>query len=140
VATKVEKPVLTTAFWELRLKDPSYAPVFLLWVNSTFGLIHFLSRATSSQGDIFKMKKEQLHDLKVPDPDRITLSKWKTLFDEVGSEKLNVYREEFVRAAGGVGIRHQIDQFIAAELGLGAPSPTVYELLAREPMMSKHRL
>ena len=100
----------------------------------------FLSAATSSQGDIFKLKKDQLRDLRVPDLDSIDHSKWKAQFAAFRNQPLGTYREQFTAAASQTGVRYALDQFISAELNLPPLTPALYELVAAEPMVSRDRL
>ena len=39
LAGESEEKVLATAFWEIILKDNNLKPIFLLWFNSTLGLL-----------------------------------------------------------------------------------------------------
>jgi hypothetical protein len=136
----VDYAVMGTAFWEVRLKDPAYAPVLTLWLASTYGFMFYLSVATSSQGDIFKMKKDQLADLLVPDPGTLAVPKWAECLKEVCSRPLPTYREQFEEAAIGKGVRWEIDQFVRTQLDLGELESMHYKLLAAEPMITRRRL
>ncbi len=140
LAFVVGQPVMGTAFWELRLNDPTYAQVLALWLASTFGFMLFLGIATSSQGDIVKLKKDQLRELLVPDPLKIDVSRWCATFNSLATSPLGLYRDQFLQAAEGKGLRFLIDHFVGPELGLTTPQQTEYELLAAEPIISKRRL
>jgi len=140
LAFVVGQPVMATAFWEVRLRDPSLAPVLVVWLASTYGFMAYLGVSTSSQGDIFKLKKEQMRDLSVPDPAQIDLARWRAELDRVGGRALGSYRQQFEAAANGSGVRHEIDLFVAGELGLKPIAQTHYALLAKEPMITKTRL
>ena len=68
VSYKVSKPVLATALWEI--KTDAFTKMMLsLWLNSTPGMLMFLSRANSGQGPIYQMKKANIKELLVPDPE-----------------------------------------------------------------------
>jgi hypothetical protein len=129
-----------TAFWELRLVEDRFKPVVALWLNSTFGIMQYLSMATSSYGDIFKLKKDQLRGVLVPNPQHLDVAAWERFYATVAAEPLLVYGQEFRRAAEGVGVRLAIDRFVASQLGLELPGKTIYELLAVDPVVTKNRL
>lgn len=132
--------VMATAFWEVRLNNPNQVPVVALWLASTFGFMQYLSIATSSQGDIFKMKKAQLLDLLIPDPSNLDLRQWSRTLDRVELEPVQCFRAQFEEAARGQAARLEIDRFVARHTGLTPFTTAEYELLARDPVISKTRL
>jgi len=134
--------VLTTAFWEIQLRNPAARSVLLLWLNSTYGFLQYLASATSSMGDIFKFKKGQMLTLPVVNPDTIdpvVLTEADVLLASVQDKPVLVYSHEFGLAATGRGVRHEIDQFFVAKLGLQPISSAQYMQIARDPILTMER-
>lgn len=140
LAMKSPLPVLTTAFWEVNLKEPSWEHCLLLWLNSTYCFMQFLGCSTSSMGDIFKMKKEQLYHMPVIDPSSIPLTTAKLFFESIQRIVFLPYGEEFALAAQKGGSRFNIDKFFSENLELPSIPPEIYRLLASDPIVSKSRL
>jgi len=132
--------VLTTAFWEIRPRDDRAEVAILLWLNSTYGVLQYLACATSSMGDIFKMKKDQIAAMPVVDPERLDEKQCRMLLRQVRSQEFFPFAGEFARAAAGAGPRRALDDFLCEQLGLPALSRRHYELLARDPIITKQRL
>src|SRR5262249_9589606 len=101
--------VLATAFWELQLARPPWEDLLLLWVNSTYGVLSFLSCATSSMGDIFKMKKEQLIDMPVCAPSAFEAEACAAMLAALGRAEFLPFPGEFARAAAQAGPRYALD-------------------------------
>ena len=91
-------------------------------------------------GDIFKMKKDQLADLPVADPKRINLAELRELFRLVGEEPFYPFAKEFSRAAASTGPRYKLDLFFKQALSLPTIDRQHYELLSRDPVITKSRL
>lgn len=140
LAMTTPSKVLTTAFWEVHLKDDRYVAPLLLWANSTYGILQFLACATSSMGDIFKMKKDQLQDMPIGDPSRLNVAKCEELLTQVGKKAFARYGEEFAGAARSSGVRLEIDQFLQQSLDLPPITQQHYELLAKDPVVVKRRV
>lgn len=139
LAMETPIPVLTTAFWEVRLIHDTWLPCLLLWVNSTYGFLAFLANATSSMGDIFKMKKEQLLGMPVVNPTRIPVPECLALVKEIQNEPFLPYAQEFSLASEKRGARYRIDHFFSARLELPALGQGCYALLANDPVVAKPR-
>jgi hypothetical protein len=131
--------VLTTAFWEVRPSRQKYALPILLWMNSTYGILQYLACATSSMGDIFKMKKDQIQDMPVVDPQRLHLQGCRTVYRGVEHQVFLPFAQEFERAAQGAGPRWALDEFLRGHLPLPQITAQHYELLARDPILTKRR-
>jgi hypothetical protein len=140
LATLTAKPVLTTAFWEIQLPDDSWKPSVIMWFNSTYGILSFLAHSTSSQGDIFKTKKDQLVAIPIPDPSLLDHEECAVLWNEVKSESLWSFGDEWDRACRGEGIRYRLDEYWARELGLSPIHPEEYKLLSTDPVVRKRRM
>lgn len=132
--------VLTTAFWEIHLKKSSWDTMMLAWINSTYGVVSFLACATSSMGDIIKMKKDQLGEMPVPDPKDVDLIACVSLLNTMNKCKFLPYSAEFSRAADGSGPRYKLDQFFYQQLGLTPLTKALYQQLARDPVVCRNRL
>ena len=137
LAMRAPERVVATAFWEVQPK-PDCEEWLLLWLNSTYGVMTFLANATSSQADIFKMKKDQLRDLPVPEPSKT--SDARRLYREIKQQRFARYADEFRLAAEGRGPRHALDDFFAAALKLPALTPELYLALSRDPPVSRKAL
>jgi len=109
---------LATAFWEVKVLDPKWAPCLLLWLNSTYGILAYLSCATSSRGDIFKLKTGQLVEIPVPDPRIVPVGDCVGVLKRIGGYPFKRYGDEFVLAAQGKGVRYLLDRFFSEKLGL----------------------
>jgi hypothetical protein len=140
VAMLAPRPVLATAFWEIRLHHPEAAAPLLLWLNSTYGVLAFLAAATSSRGDIVKMKKAQLAEMRAPEPASVDAAACERLLARVRGVAFLSYGAEFARAALGDGPRLALDRFFGAALALPAISPDLYLRLARDPVVCRKRL
>jgi len=133
-------PVLTTAFWELRPKNPAHEAFLLLWFNSSYGFLTFLAVSTSSMGDIFKAKKQQLESLQLPSPDAVSVPECEALLSSIRGTAFEPFGLEFERASRGRGPRFTIDEFFRDQLHLPAIGRSLYELLAKDPVVRKWRL
>lgn len=143
IATMSSIPVLATAYWELKFYTDKIEPLMLLWFNSTFGFIMYLSSALSSQGEIFKMKKGQFKNMSIIDPRKVD----NTMFDRAAilveilkSDYFLKFGEEFELAASGKGIRKIIDDFFMKEFDIILDMSIYYDILSKEPSMTRKRL
>ena len=139
-------PVLATAMWELRLQSNVPKELFVLWMNSTIGLLLYLSCATNSMGEIFKFKKEHMNGLKVLSPSILSpeeVSAGIDLYKKIRNQPFAPFPEEFSQAIEGKGLRKQIDDFFIRVLGdrnVKMDLSDVYEMLATEPIFTLKRL
>lgn len=135
LAMRASERVVATAFWEVQTK-PGCEDWFLLWLNSSYGVMTFLAHATSSMADIFKMKKDQLAHLPVPTPSADAGSLVATLKTKVFAP----YAAEFRLAANGRGTRILLDRVLANALALPAVTDDLYLALSREPCVCRRAL
>lgn len=143
IAMRTPYRVLATAFWELKFNDPSIEALMALWLNSTPGLIMYLSSSTNSMGEIFKTKKQQLNMMNVLNPSMCSkefINKAVLLYDEIKNNELQKFELEFKLASIGKGIRYKIDSFIIKELGINLDLSHYYKMLMNEPIITKKRL
>jgi hypothetical protein len=140
LAMRAPERVLTTAFWELQLQPQVPEEWMLLWFNSTYGFMTYLAVSTSSQGDIFKMKKDQLRTLMVPAFEAGHGAAAAALYEAVSSEPFLPFAPEFGRAAAGGGARIKLDRFFEERLGLPRLTAHTYRALASDPVVSRSSL
>lgn len=133
-----ETGVLATPCWEVRLKDAALEPIAALWLNSTYGIVLMLSAATSSQGEIFKLKRDQLESMLVLDFNRIDREAAMALWQAISREQLQNLGESASLAATGRGVRYRIDCFFSRYLARQL-TPQLYSLLASEPIVTHKR-
>lgn len=129
--------LLATPFWEVRLIDESLNAVVALWLNSTFGILLMLASATSSQGEIFKLKNEQLKALKIIDLQALDLEKVRSFI----SNRLSVFHnveKSWIDASFGKGLRYEIDCLFAPVMNR-IITPAEYALLATDPIVTHRR-
>lgn len=138
-AVTTPRRVMATAFWEVRLRDALWNSVFLTWFNCTYGILEYLAHATSSMGDIFKAKKDQIEAMRMPDPSLVDLEACRRLCQSIVSTPFATVAEEFRRAASQQGVRYVLDGFWSAALGLPVITSEQYELLGSDPVLTKHR-
>lgn len=136
LALDLPTPALSTAFWELTLKDPAIKPLILLWMNSTFGFLIGFGCGANSMGPIFKIKAGHLEDIQIPDPNNIDMAKVNQFYQSMKTKIFARYAEEFTLASRGQGIRKKIDDFFIRELGLSINLANYYGLIANEPAIN----
>lgn len=139
LAVEVSKPVLTTAFWEIKLKNDQGRELLLLWLNSTYGFLMALGAGANSQGPIFKIKQDHVDDILVPRPTEQLLAEAKLLYQSIRRRELLPYLDEFKLAGLGVGVRAEIDRFFERHLHLPVTAKDLYSLFAIEPAISQAR-
>lgn len=132
--------VLTTAFWEVRPSNKEYALPILLWLNSTYGVLQYLACATSSMGDIFKLKKDQLEGVPIIDPARMNSQDLEQIWCQISKQQFAPFSQEFDRAANGAGPRYMLDNFFQQRANLPAITVEHYRLLSKDPVITKTRL
>jgi hypothetical protein len=137
LAMRSPELVLATAFWEVRPKVGLHAVAILLWLNSTYGFLQYVGMATSSMGDIFKLKKDQLERLPVVDPTKLDLTACRKFYGTVARQKFARWGAEFELASKGKGVRVQIDRFLALQLKLPKLTKDHYRLLGHDPVITK---
>ncbi len=132
LAVEVPTKVLATAFWEVKLSDPRFNRLLLLWLNSTFGFVLTLGSGSNSRGSIFKVKQDHLRDIPVPDPADVSLDEVADLYNSVRSKPFHRFADEFALAANNEGVRREIDDWFIEQLGLDVDLENFYPLIAEE--------
>ena len=132
--------VLTTAFWEIGLDDKAIEDYIVAFMNSTYGIISYMAFSTSSMGDIFKMKKDQIINMRVPKPSAPAAAAAKKLMAKFKTKPFEKYETEFVVASSGTGNRIELDQFFESHSSMPKISANTYNMLAVDPVFTKKRI
>jgi hypothetical protein len=135
VACYVGQPVLSNVWWPFKFNTPDEAKekALVMWLNSTLALILMLATREETEGAWVGFKKPTLGELKVLDVDALHPNQLASLshdYDQIDDLPLQPFP---VMATDNV--RKQIDDILAAALGIPAPD-TLREMLAREPVIS----
>ncbi|MEN2999352.1 MAG: hypothetical protein ABDH61_02100 [Acidilobaceae archaeon] len=142
-----ENPILSDVAWTVPLGAED-AKIQALWLNSTPGLIHFLSLRQDSSGSYMPLKKSSLGSLLLVDVKGLRLSARQRLlsfFEENSGRQLGQIGEQLAEALRGHGFRHELDKLILAELfGINAARAeaqlaNIYERLLGETLIQSPR-
>lgn len=142
ISTFSPKPILANVFWEIQTNE-KFAKLLTVWLNSTFGLMLYLSASISSVGSTFNLKKDQLSNLFVLDVSKLSKSRINLLvqfFEKNRSRHFLSFPDEFNLASKGQGLRKEIDDYIVMVLGLNIDLQPYYEMLSKEPIITLRRL
>lgn len=126
--------VLANMFWEIKLNDPSLIPFLLLWFNSTYGMMIYLSKSINNRGGIFNLKKEHIKHLIFPIYTEKLLVEAKEKYTSIKNLQFENLKNEFEMAKSGKGARKEIDDFFRDKFNLPDLSKYYY-LLAKEPFL-----
>ena len=137
VAMWSEASVLSNVWWPIRVEDAPTEKALAVWLNSSLGLLTFLSQRTSTRGGWVAMKKADLEELPVLDIRRLSPVQREglsDLFDQLADA-------EFERLPGMAHCpaRRSLDDGVSKILGLPDLSK-LRDLLASEPVVSNQRL
>jgi hypothetical protein len=144
-AVLTERPTIGGRAWpSVNFRDPRHEPAFVLWANSTFGLLLHWWRASKQQSGRGSITLTRLPDL--PTFDLRTLSE-ETLgeavrrFDELKALHLSPFDQIDID-----GQRHEIDAALGPIFGVpdrllgpGGPLDLLRRKLAREPSITGGR-
>ena len=137
VAMCAEEPVLSNVWWPFKAYSPDWNKALTLWLNSSLGILAFLSVRTSTHGGWVALKKGELAALPVLDPRALTpeqLQALSNLFDEMAETEFRRLPEMRECPA-----RRALDDGLSAILGL-PDMVSLRRLLATEPVVSNRRL
>lgn len=135
--------VITTEYWEIILNDTyvQYDIAVLLWLNSTFGLMYYLSNCINNGGVAFNMKKNNLLLVKIPEfIFNIDLKKIKQLYNEIRLEPFENFDKQFIQASNKEGVRFKIDNFFIDLYSDNIKKENmqeIYKMLSEEPIFKK---
>ena len=139
VATRLPKPALSNVWWPFRLKSDNeeLEKAFMVWQNSTLGLVSLLSARIPTEGAWVQFKKPLLERLLVLD----VLS-----LDENNRKRLADAYDEYARTPllplsqlDQDPVRALMDGAVARALNLPSLEP-LRQLLSREPIVSDRPL
>jgi len=140
LATYLDEDVLSNVWWPINVED-DVAKILAVWLNSTFGLLLFLSIAEVTQGPWVDFKKDYLQKMPVLDVNGIgrkTRSSLLGIYEkDIGRKKL---RESELKALpsefANPAVRREIDEETCNILGLDLKLYVLYKLLSKEPMLT----
>lgn len=133
LATRSPRDVLSTGFWEMSLKDEFVENLALLWLNSTYGFLTYIPSISTSQGAIYKAKKDHLPKIPVPNPQGFGQDEVEDLLATVRDAELDPFPDSFATASEGDSVRSNIDDFFHAQIHDLPDLSDLYNLLAKEP-------
>ncbi|MEM1587364.1 MAG: N-6 DNA methylase [Candidatus Bathyarchaeia archaeon] len=134
LATYLSEDVLSNVWWPIKL-DEDYARILAIWINSTFGFLLLSSIAEVTRGPWVKFKKDHLWDMPVLDINNMPEGAKKeilNLFDKTKQMRFKPLPQEFAQPS----TRKIIDEEICRILDLDIKLGSLYEMLAREPMLT----
>jgi hypothetical protein len=134
-AIYTKEAILSTPLWEICLKEKRFYKALTLWFNSTYGIFLYAMSATSSQGEILKLKKDQLEKLPVLNPGTIDLRAANALFEKLSTATITDLETSWTDAANAKGVRYEIDRFFSEYL-VTKLTTAQYRLLATEPAVT----
>lgn len=112
LAILAAEPLLSTAFWTSRFGPKlsrAEREFVLLWLNSTPGLLMFLSSSLHKKGELFEFKKSQADPFWIPDHKSVKASLLHRCWKRVRQKEFSFYKEDFEFLAGCTS-RHEMDQ------------------------------
>ena len=132
VAMTIETEVLSNVWWPTKTENPDWDKALAAFLNSTLGLLAFLTNRNTTAGNWVKFKKSDLGELPILDPRQLTDAQLKglsDLFDELADV-------EFERLPGMANCpaRTALDDGISDILGL-PDLRRLRVLLASEPVV-----
>jgi hypothetical protein len=144
-AVLTERPAIGGRAWpSLSFRDPRYETAFVLWKNSTLGLLIYWWRASKQQGGRGSITLTRLPDLPTFDFRTLTdetLGEAARRFDELRTLHLSPFDQIDID-----GQRHEIDAALGPIfgvpdrlLGSGGPLDLLRRKLAREPSITGGR-
>jgi len=119
IATYSDDPVLSQVAWSIPL-DSVEAKIQTLWLNTTFGLIHFLSMRQDSKGGFIQLKKKTLGELLLVDTSQLdenAKTQLLKLFDRYANVSMGDILSQLRQASNRQGPRYDIDTEFLRILG-----------------------
>lgn len=137
LAARVERPSLSNVWWSVKLRDEErevdVEKILTLWLNSTLGIILFLSLKSDTRGAWVQMKKPTLEAMPMLDTralDSSQIDRLASFYDSIKDKPLLPFSK-----ANTDTVRQSIDVSLSKTLDL----PDLYvlaEQLAREPIVT----
>ncbi len=120
IATYHDQPVLSQVAWTIPLPDDE-AKIQTLWLNTTPGLLHFLSMRQDSKGGFVQLKKKTLGELLLIDTSKLngeTRKELLNLFNAYASENMSNIYTQLRQATNRKGTRYDLDTRFLQTLGI----------------------
>ena len=146
LATLAPDPVLSTAFWACRLPEDlseAHRQLIVLWLNSTPGLLMFLSASLHKKGELFEFKKSQASRFWIPDLELVPPEEVAACWRVAKDAQFGLYRTDYVFLAEHKGteaalqnVRHVIDRLFVDTLYAASELDAIYNELSREPIFA----
>mgnify|MGYP000105982843 CR=1 FL=1 len=124
IAAYSDEPIISQVAWTIPL-NAEEAKIQALWLNSTPGLLHFLSMRQDSKGGFIQLKKKLLGELLVLNSDFISAKHRRDLvktFDTIADIKLPDLSRQLKDAINRKGVRYQVDRAILGIFGVDIES------------------
>lgn len=139
IAIGFEKAVLGNTWWAFKAADftEPMEKAFLLWSNSTIGLLLYYGNRVITEGAWMQMKKPAWSSMPVLDVRSLNTKQLKTLssaYDKLSKEELAPLAQ-----LNHDPVRRKIDEALCTALSLPDLSP-IRELLAREPGLTAQEI
>jgi len=133
LATYLSEKVLSNVWWPIKL-DENCAKILAVWINSTFGFMLLSSITEVTRGPWVDFKKDYLWEMPVLDINNMPEDKRReilNLYERVKQERFRPLPQEFAQPS-----TRRIDEEICRVLGLNVKLDSLYEMLAKEPMLT----
>ena len=129
--------VLSNVWWSVRTENRCWDKVMTVWLNSSIGLLTFLSIRNTTEGGWVAMKKADLEELPVLDLRGLSEEQIQGLSDVF--DRLADVEFERLPGMSDCAARRALDDGLSEILGL-PKLDTLRVLLASEPVVSNRRL
>ena len=129
--------VLSNVWWSVRTENRCWDKVMTVWLNSSIGLLTFLSIRNTTEGGWVAMKKADLEELPVLDLRELSEEQIQGLSDVF--DRLADAEFERLPSMSNCAARRALDDGLSEILGL-PKLDTLRVLLASEPVVSNRRL
>ena len=129
--------VLSNVWWPIKTSSHRHDKALTVWINSSLGLLTFLSLRTSTRGGWIALKKSDLAELPILDTRQLSAAQLQSLsrlFDQMADAEF-----ERLPAMHHCPARRALDDGLSRILDL-PDLATLRHLLATEPTISNQRL
>ena len=137
-------PLLSTAFWTSRFPPGSRVAdreLTLMWLNSTPGLLMFLSSSLHKKGELFEFKKSQADYFWIPDSGTFSVKDVHSCWKKVKDATFGLYKDDYQFLATqkdsnqrNKNPRYVIDRLFVDHLYTAGELDKLYQDLAVDPI------
>jgi len=145
ISTYSDDPVISQVAWTIPL-DNNEAKIQALWLNTTLGLLHFLSMRQDSAGGFIQLKKKTLGEILLLDTARVcedVRTQLLSLFNRYSSINIDNIYTQLGQASIHQGIRYEIDEKFLKLMGANNTQMDflnrIYSELKEETLFSKKK-